>query len=167
MFDEVTRILAVRHGETAWNVDTRLQGQIDISLNATGQEQARRLAEALAGDSIDAIVCSDLVRARDTAQAVADRIGLPLATDAKSVVTFSAHARAPYFDYEPLHWGARGKVRAFRRAVSPGTLSSKRLAQVPRLAGTGYVSGRAGAVSRRSVGERGCASVAARRGART
>ncbi|MFZ5549250.1 MAG: histidine phosphatase family protein [Pseudomonadota bacterium] len=82
MFDEVTRILAVRHGETAWNVDTRLQGQIDISLNATGQEQARRLAEALAGEGIEAIVCSDLVRARDTAQAVADRTGLSLATDA-------------------------------------------------------------------------------------
>jgi 2,3-bisphosphoglycerate-dependent phosphoglycerate mutase len=81
MLNEVTRILAVRHGETAWNVDTRLQGQIDISLNANGQEQARRLAEALAEQSIDAIVCSDLVRARDTAQAVADRTGLPLVTD--------------------------------------------------------------------------------------
>jgi probable phosphoglycerate mutase len=82
VLDEVTRILAVRHGETAWNVDRRLQGQIDISLNATGQDQARRLAEALAGEGIDAIVSSDLVRARDTAQAVADRTGLPLATDA-------------------------------------------------------------------------------------
>ncbi|MGM9487150.1 histidine phosphatase family protein [Ideonella sp. YS5] len=80
--DEVTRILAVRHGETAWNVDTRLQGQTDISLNAIGQEQARRLAEALADEGVEAIVTSDLVRARDTAQAVADRTGLPLATDA-------------------------------------------------------------------------------------
>ncbi|MFO1338016.1 MAG: histidine phosphatase family protein [Burkholderiaceae bacterium] len=80
--DSVTRILAVRHGETAWNADTRLQGQTDISLNAVGQEQARRLAEALADEAIDAIVCSDLVRARDTAQAVADRTGLALATDA-------------------------------------------------------------------------------------
>ncbi|WP_414654561.1 histidine phosphatase family protein [Ideonella sp.] len=80
--DDVTRILAVRHGETAWNVDSRLQGQTDISLNAVGQEQARRLAEALAGEDLDAIVCSDLVRARDTAQAVADRTGLALNTDA-------------------------------------------------------------------------------------
>ncbi|HJV69683.1 histidine phosphatase family protein [Ideonella sp.] len=79
---DVTRVLAVRHGETAWNVDTRLQGQIDISLNSTGQEQARRLAEALADESIDTIVASDLVRARDTAQAVADRTGLGLALDA-------------------------------------------------------------------------------------
>ncbi|HEX5688133.1 MAG TPA: histidine phosphatase family protein [Ideonella sp.] len=78
----MTRILAVRHGETAWNVDSRLQGQTDISLNAVGQEQARRLAEALAGEDLDAIVCSDLVRARDTAQAVADRTGLALNTDA-------------------------------------------------------------------------------------
>lgn len=81
MLNEVTRILAVRHGETAWNVDKRLQGQIDISLNANGHEQARRLAEALADESLDAIVTSDLVRARDTAQAVADRTGLPLVTD--------------------------------------------------------------------------------------
>jgi 2,3-bisphosphoglycerate-dependent phosphoglycerate mutase len=79
---DVTRVLAVRHGETAWNVDTRLQGQIDISLNATGQMQARRLALALADEGIEAIVASDLVRARDTAQAVADITGLPLATDA-------------------------------------------------------------------------------------
>lgn len=81
MLADATRVLAVRHGETAWNVDTRLQGQIDISLNATGQEQARRLADSLADEGIDIIVSSDLVRARDTAQAVADRAGLPLLLD--------------------------------------------------------------------------------------
>ncbi|HEV8689964.1 MAG TPA: histidine phosphatase family protein [Ideonella sp.] len=95
---EVTRILAVRHGETAWNADTRLQGQTDISLNATGQEQARRLAEALAGEDIDAIIASDLVRARDTAQAVADRQGMTLATDAglreRSFGIFEGHTYA-------------------------------------------------------------------------
>ncbi|MEK8030716.1 histidine phosphatase family protein [Ideonella sp. DXS29W] len=78
---DITRIIAVRHGETAWNVDTRLQGQIDIALNANGQEQARRLSEAMADEGLDAIVSSDLLRARDTAKAVADRTGLPLATD--------------------------------------------------------------------------------------
>lgn len=94
----MTRILAVRHGETAWNADTRLQGQTDISLNATGQEQARRLAEALAGEDIDAIIASDLVRARDTAQAVADRQGMTLATDAglreRSFGIFEGHTYA-------------------------------------------------------------------------
>jgi 2,3-bisphosphoglycerate-dependent phosphoglycerate mutase len=79
---EVTRLLAVRHGETAWNVDARLQGQLDVGLNDTGRAQARRLAEALADEGLEAIVSSDLSRARDTAQAVAERLGLPLATDA-------------------------------------------------------------------------------------
>ncbi|MEY3611219.1 MAG: hypothetical protein RJB14_941, partial [Pseudomonadota bacterium] len=42
-----TRILAIRHGETAWNVDTRIQGHLDIPLNDTGLQQARWLAQAL------------------------------------------------------------------------------------------------------------------------
>jgi 2,3-bisphosphoglycerate-dependent phosphoglycerate mutase len=80
--DSVTRLIAVRHGETAWNVEARLQGQLDVALNEAGRMQACRLAEALADDAPDAIVSSDLARARDTARAVAERAGLPLATDA-------------------------------------------------------------------------------------
>jgi probable phosphoglycerate mutase len=79
--ESVTRIVAVRHGETAWNVEARLQGQLDVALNYNGLGQARRLAEALADDAPDVIVSSDLARARDAAQAVAERTGLPLATD--------------------------------------------------------------------------------------
>ncbi len=73
---EPTRILAIRHGETAWNVDTRLQGHLDIPLNAVGLRQAEHLAQALVqGDAIDAIYASDLTRASTTAQAIAQRIG--------------------------------------------------------------------------------------------
>ncbi len=68
-----TRIIAIRHGETAWNVDTRVQGQLDIGLNPHGQWQALRLAEALADEAIDAIYSSDLQRALHTAQAIARR----------------------------------------------------------------------------------------------
>jgi len=68
-----TRIIAIRHGETAWNVDTRLQGHLDIGLNARGQWQARRAAQALADEDIAAIYTSDLSRARATAQAIADQ----------------------------------------------------------------------------------------------
>ena len=68
-----TRVLAIRHGETAWNVDTRIQGQLDIPLNDTGRWQARRLAAALADEGIDAIYTSDLLRAHQTAQTVACR----------------------------------------------------------------------------------------------
>ena len=74
-----TRIIAIRHGETAWNVDTRLQGHLDIGLNARGQWQAQRAAQALADEDIAAIYTSDLSRARATAQAIADRTANPAA----------------------------------------------------------------------------------------
>ncbi len=71
-----TRILAIRHGETAWNVDTRIQGHIDIPLNDTGLQQARWLAEALAGrDEVHAVYASDLSRAFVTAQTIAQTMG--------------------------------------------------------------------------------------------
>jgi probable phosphoglycerate mutase len=78
---ETTRVIVARHGETAWNVDTRIQGQLDIGLNEVGRAQARRLAHALAGEGLHAIYASDLARARDTARAVAERAGLPLRAD--------------------------------------------------------------------------------------
>ena len=66
-----TRILAIRHGETTWNVDTRIQGHTDIGLNEEGQWQAQQLAKALASEDSDAVYASDLSRAFSTAQAIA------------------------------------------------------------------------------------------------
>ena len=78
---DATRILAIRHGETAWNVDTRIQGHLDIPLNDTGLQQARWLAEALAErDQIHAVYASDLSRAHVTAQTIADAAGLAVST---------------------------------------------------------------------------------------
>jgi len=79
--DEATRVLAIRHGETAWNVDTRIQGQLDIPLNDTGLWQAERLAAAVADEGVTALYSSDLLRAHQTAQAVARTTGLLVATD--------------------------------------------------------------------------------------
>lgn len=71
-----TRILAIRHGETAWNVDTRIQGHLDIPLNEQGLRQATHLAQALAQrDRIDAIYASDLSRAHATASAIGQALG--------------------------------------------------------------------------------------------
>jgi probable phosphoglycerate mutase len=75
---EATRIIAVRHGETAWNVDARIQGQRDIGLNETGRWQARRVSEALAGESISAVYSSDLGRAHQTAESIAQVAGMPV-----------------------------------------------------------------------------------------
>ena len=78
---EMTRILAIRHGETAWNVDTRIQGHLDIPLNDTGLQQARWLAQALAErDAAHAIYASDLARAHVTALAIGEAMGLPVST---------------------------------------------------------------------------------------
>jgi probable phosphoglycerate mutase len=63
----MTELTFVRHGETDFNREQRFQGQIDVPLNDTGQTQARRLADALAGERFDLIVSSDLERARQTA----------------------------------------------------------------------------------------------------
>jgi probable phosphoglycerate mutase len=75
------KIILIRHGETAWNAERRLQGHLDIALNAEGERQARLLAGALASEHIDVIACSDLQRARQTAQAVATPRGMPLHVD--------------------------------------------------------------------------------------
>lgn len=77
-----TRILLARHAETDWNRLGRWQGQADPPLNPAGKEQAAALAERLAGDGIGAIYSSDLVRARDTARAVAARVGIDVIEDA-------------------------------------------------------------------------------------
>jgi probable phosphoglycerate mutase len=75
---QTTRIIVIRHGETAWNVDTRLQGHLDIALNTKGIWQAGQVAQALRGEDIDAVYASDLLRAWQTANAVAHATGAPL-----------------------------------------------------------------------------------------
>jgi probable phosphoglycerate mutase len=80
---EPTRILAIRHGETAWNVDTRVQGHLDIPLNDVGLRQAQHLARSLVQrDAIDAIYASDLSRAHTTANAIAQAMGKTVNTHA-------------------------------------------------------------------------------------
>jgi probable phosphoglycerate mutase len=78
----VTTILLARHGETDWNSERRWQGHADRPLNDVGREQARVLAETLAGRAIDVVYSSDLVRAHETALIVADRLGLRVDVDA-------------------------------------------------------------------------------------
>lgn len=68
----MTRLILVRHGETDWNRQLRFQGQVDVPLNATGREQAQRVARRLATGTVDRVVSSDLSRARQTAEPLAD-----------------------------------------------------------------------------------------------
>ena len=78
---EPTRIIAIRHGETAWNADTRIQGHIDIPLSDVGRRQAALLGQALSGEPVTAIYASDLSRAWETAQHVGRALDVPVTPD--------------------------------------------------------------------------------------
>ncbi len=94
---QLTRLIAVRHGETDWNQASRIQGQLDIALNVTGQWQARRAGQALADEPIAAVYSSDLQRAADTARAIAQLHGLN--------VQFDTDLRERHFgDMQGLTW---------------------------------------------------------------
>lgn len=77
-----TRLLLVRHGETAWNAGTRIQGLTDIPLNPRGRAQAQRLAQALADETLHHVITSDLQRAHDTGAPLARATGAALRQDA-------------------------------------------------------------------------------------
>lgn len=72
-----TVITLVRHGETAWNAERRMQGHTDIPLNERGRQQAKLVAQRLEGTEWDAIISSPLVRVMDVSRAIAAAIGFP------------------------------------------------------------------------------------------
>jgi 2,3-bisphosphoglycerate-dependent phosphoglycerate mutase len=93
----ITRILAVRHGETAWNRDTRVQGHTDIALSDKGRWQAARLAQALRDEPISAFYASDLSRALETATAAAQPHG-------RRVDTHTGLRERAFGRFEGLTW---------------------------------------------------------------
>ena len=107
----MTRFLLVRHGETTWNDGARYQGQADVPLNQRGCVEAERLAERLSREPIAAIYASDLARARDTAQVVANRLGKPLTLEPRlreanlgewQGLTYAEVRRRYFRDTDPL-----------------------------------------------------------------
>jgi probable phosphoglycerate mutase len=78
-----TRFIVVRHGQTRWNVEKRVQGQEDSPLTDEGLRQAEAIADRLAKERFDVLVSSDLGRALQTAAPIAQRCGLPVVKDAR------------------------------------------------------------------------------------
>lgn len=76
-------LILLRHGETDWNAALRMQGHVDVPLNATGAQQAEAAAPSVAALDPDVILTSDLQRARQTAAPVVDLTGLPVTADAR------------------------------------------------------------------------------------
>ncbi|WP_218510327.1 histidine phosphatase family protein [Variovorax sp. dw_308] len=75
-----TNLILIRHGETDWNRELRFQGHVDVPLNDMGHEQARRLGLRLAGEPIQQVISSDLMRAQQTATPAAQQLKLPIVT---------------------------------------------------------------------------------------
>ena len=76
-----TRLCIVRHGETAWNAEHRVQGQLDIPLNEIGLRQAQAVGKVLGTERFDVIYSSDLSRALQTAQPTASALGMKILED--------------------------------------------------------------------------------------
>jgi 2,3-bisphosphoglycerate-dependent phosphoglycerate mutase len=76
-----TELIFVRHGQTDWNAEGRIQGHIGPGLNALGRQQANEAAQALTGERIDAIYSSDLARARETAEIIGRAVGVSITED--------------------------------------------------------------------------------------
>ena len=91
------RIILVRHGQTKWNSEGRVQGRTDIPLNARGMAQAEAVGEWLSGRKIDAVYASPLMRAHDTAKAIADRQGVCVKLLGEMIeIDFGLWALEPY-----------------------------------------------------------------------
>jgi probable phosphoglycerate mutase len=103
-----TRVILVRHGETAWNVEGRLQGDADSPLTAAGEAQARALAERFAREPFDVLYSSDLGRARQTAEAVSARTGQAIRLHAglreRGLGVFQGLCRAEVEARHPDEW---------------------------------------------------------------
>jgi probable phosphoglycerate mutase len=122
-------IYLLRHGETDWNAEGRWQGHTDKSLNETGREQARALAESLRATGVAGIVSSDLARARETAQIVATALGLAIDyIDAdlreRTIGIFEGLTREECESLHPEAWVAWTK----RRIPPPGAEAQEPLA---------------------------------------
>ena len=71
------RLVLIRHGSSTWNDERRIQGQLDPPLSEKGRDQARKLGARFRDTQVDAFYSSDLARARETAEAIAEQIGRP------------------------------------------------------------------------------------------
>ena len=106
----VKPVLVARHGETTWNLAGRYQGRLESELSELGKRQAAALAEAIANENpkIERIVSSPLLRCRTTAEFVAERIGVPLETDARLIEIghgdWEGRLRDDIMREEPHNW---------------------------------------------------------------
>lgn len=136
-----TRLCVVRHGETAWNAEHRVQGQLDVPLNAIGLAQAQAAAKVLSQQKFDAIYSSDLTRARQTARPTATLLSLEILLEKdlrerhygifERLTYAEVKTRYPE-DYARFH--ARDPEYAFRTGESLKDFSARSIAVISKIA---------------------------------
>jgi probable phosphoglycerate mutase len=135
-----TRLCIVRHGETAWNAEHRVQGQLDVPLNAIGLAQARAAARVLGREKFDAIYSSDLSRARQTAEPTATMHAAPVRLEeALRERHYGIFERLTYaevkrkFPEDYARFEARDPDYAFRTGESLKDFSARSIAVISRI----------------------------------
>jgi probable phosphoglycerate mutase len=102
----VTQIGLIRHGITDWNMQRRVQGMTDISLNDTGRQQAHALAERLKAEQWDIMYASDLSRAVETAEIVGRALDLPVQTDQRLREMYCGEIEGTTLEDRISRWGS-------------------------------------------------------------
>lgn len=112
------RLVLWRHGQTLWNADNRHQGQIDIPLNEVGREQARHAAQTLVAMKPTHVIASDLERALETGQILADLAGIQLSIDERLRETFAGEWQGmtrdeivAQYPQDYAAWGGDSEIR--------------------------------------------------------
>lgn len=137
-----TQLLVIRHGETAWNAEHRIQGHLDIPLSTTGMRQSARLAERLAAERIDAVYSSELARAWLTAVPLAERLGVEVVPEPRlrerCFGIFEGHTLDEIATSHPeafRQWRARDPAWAMEGGESGQQLIDRVLAALHDIAG--------------------------------
>ncbi|HLX79064.1 MAG TPA: histidine phosphatase family protein [Burkholderiales bacterium] len=136
-----TRLCIVRHGETAWNAEHRVQGQLDVPLNAIGQAQALAASKVLSREKFDAIYSSDLSRARQTARPTANLLSLEILLEKDLRERhYGIFERLTYAEVKTRYpedyarFEAREPDYAFRTGESLRDFSARSIAVISRIA---------------------------------
>jgi probable phosphoglycerate mutase len=102
----MTQVGFIRHGTTDWNIQRRAQGQTDIPLNEAGRGQAHALANRLKSEEWDIIYSSDLSRAKETADIVANALGLTVQTDQRLREMYCGEIEGTLLEERIAKWGS-------------------------------------------------------------
>ena len=127
------RLIMLRHGQTVYNATRRMQGHLDTQLSETGIAQARAAASMVAQLGVSKIVASDLSRAADTAEIIADAVGVPVTTDPRLREThLGAWQGKSHEEVDGAHPGARAHWRNDATWAPPEGESRVQVAQRAR-----------------------------------